>query len=315
MNTNAIYVGVDVSKEWLDVASSDGQYYRVANDESGHAELVRRCEAQVPQLVLMEATGGLERALAAALSAAGVALRIINARHIRHFAKATGLLAKTDKLDAQALVRFAQAIKPEARALTSEPIQALQALIMRRRQILEMLVMEQNRLRLAHRGVRKEIEGSIRFLEKRLKGVDDDIDGQLRESGAWREKVELLESVPGVGRVISMSLISSLPELGSLNRRQICALTGVAPFNHDSGRFRGQRRIRGGRALPRSALYMAALVGIRHNGRIQALYRRLKAAGKPSKVALVACMRKLLVILNTMLKTGQRWDNQRLATA
>jgi transposase len=314
MDTNAIYVGVDVSKEWLDVASSDGQSYRVSNDERGHGELVRRCEAQVPQLVLMEATGGLERALAAALSAAGVALRIINARHVRHFAKATGLLAKTDKLDAQTLVRFAQAIKPEARALTSEPIQALQALIVRRRQILEMLLMEQNRLRLAHRGVRKEIEGSIRFLEKRLKGVDDDIDGQLRESGAWREKVELLESVPGVGRVISMSLLSSLPELGNLNRRQICALTGVAPFNHDSGRFRGQRRIRGGRALPRSALYMAALVGIRHNGRIQALYRRLKAAGKPSKVALVACMRKLLVILNTMLKTGQRWDNQRLAT-
>jgi transposase len=287
----------------------------VGNDAAGHAELVKRCEAAPPELVLMEATGGLERAVAVQLSAAGVKLRIINARLVRAFAKATGLLAKTDKLDAQTLVRFAQTIKPEPREILPEQLQGLQALIVRRRQLLEMLMMEQNRLRLAHVGVRKELQGSIRFIEKRLKGVDDDIDGQLRECGVWREKIELLESVPGVGRVISMSLLASLPELGSLNRRQISALTGVAPYNHDSGRYRGQRRIRGGRAIPRSALYMAALVGMRHNTRLKALYQRLKAAGKPSKVALVACMRKLLVILNTMMKNRERWDEQRLASA
>ncbi len=312
---NAIYLGVDVSKEYLDVASSDGAYFRVTNDAIGHSELVSRCQAAPPELVLMEATGGLERAVAVQLSAAGVRLRIINARLVRAFAKATGLLAKTDKLDAQTLVRFAQTIKPEPREILPEQLQGLQALIVRRRQLLEMLMMEQNRLRLAHVGVRKELQGSIRFIEKRLKGVDDDIDGQLRECGVWREKIELLESVPGVGRVISMSLLASLPELGSLNRRQISALTGVAPYNHDSGRYRGQRRIRGGRAIPRSALYMAALVGMRHNTRLKALYQRLKAAGKPSKVALVACMRKLLVILNTMMKNRERWDEQRLASA
>jgi transposase len=311
---NAIYLGVDISKEYLDVASSDGTYFRVGNDVAGHAELVKRCEAAPPELVLMEATGGLERAVAVQLSAAGVRLRIINARLVRAFAKATGLLAKTDKLDAQTLVRFAQTLKPEPRAIVPEQLQGLQALVVRRRQLLEMLMMEQNRLRLAHLGVRKELQGSIRFIEKRLKGVDEDIDGQLRECGVWREKIELLESVPGVGRVISMSLLATLPELGSLNRRQISALTGVAPYNHDSGHYRGQRRIRGGRAIPRSALYMAALVGMRHNTRLKALYQRLKAAGKPSKVALVACMRKLLVILNSMLKNGERWDDRRLAS-
>ena len=301
------YVGVDVSKGHLDVALSDGTSVRVCNDEAGHQELVARFSATVPTLVLMEATGGLERALAAELSAAGVPLRIVNARHVRHFAKATGLLAKTDRLDAQALVRFAQTLKPEPRAIASEQTVALQALIVRRRQLVEMLGMERNRLRTAHHGVRKSLQTSIRWLEKRLAEVDEDIDGALRECGVWREKVELLESVPGIARVISVNLLAGLPELGELNRRQISALAGVAPFNRDSGRWQGRRSIYGGRPLVRSALYMAALVGARHNPVIKAFYQRLRRAGKPAKVALTACMRKLLVILNTMLKTGQPW--------
>jgi len=301
------YIGVDVSKEHLDVASSDGTNFRVGNDEAGHQELVTRFGAAPPALVLMEATGGLERALAVQLSAAGVALRIVNARHVRHFAKATGLLAKTDRLDAQALVHFAQTLKPEARAIQPEQTLALQALIVRRRQLVEMLTMERNRLRTAHRGVRKDLQTSIRWLEKRLAGVDEDIDGALRECGVWREKVQLLESVPGIARVISVNLLAGLPELGELNRHQISALAGVAPFNRDSGRWQGRRSIYGGRPLVRSALYMAALVGARHNPVLKAFYQRLRGAGKPAKVALTACMRKLLVILNTMLKTGQPW--------
>lgn len=308
MEMDKPYVGVDVSKEHLDVATSAGESFRVTNDESGHEALVCRFRAEPPTLVLMEATGGLERSLAVQLSAAGVALRIMNARHVRHFAKATGLLAKTDRLDAQALMRFAQTLKPEPRSIEPEQTVALQALIGRRRQLVEMLSMERNRLRTAHRGVRRDLQASIRWLEKRLAAVDDDIDRALRECGVWREKVELLESVPGVGRVISVSLLASLPELGRLNRHQISALAGVAPFNRDSGRWQGRRSIYGGRPVVRSALYMAALVGARHNPVLRAFYQRLRIAGKPAKVALTACMRKLLVILNTMLKTGQPWQ-------
>jgi transposase len=308
-----LYVGVDVSKEQLDVASSDGAVLRVSNDDRGYPVLLKQFEQSPPTLVLMEATGGLERALAVELSAAGIALRIINARHVRHFAKATGLLAKTDRLDAQALVRFAQMLKPEPRPIAPEQTLALQALVLRRRQLVEMLTMERNRLRTAHRGVHKSLQSSIRWLEKRLVEVDEDIDGALRESGVWRERVELLESVPGIARVISVSLLASLPELGQLNRRQISALAGVAPFNRDSGRWQGRRSIYGGRPLVRSALYMAALVGARHNPVLKAFYQRLRGAGKPAKVALTACMRKLLVILNTMIRSGQRWQNTPIA--
>jgi transposase len=310
-----LYVGVDVSKEQLDVASSDGALLRVSNDDRGYPVLLKQFEQSPPTLVLMEATGGLERALAVELSAAGIALRIINARHVRHFAKATGLLAKTDRLDAQALVRFAQMLKPEPRPIAPEQTLALQALVLRRRQLVEMLTMERNRLRTAHRGVRKSLQSSIRWLEKRLAEVDEDIDGALRESGVWRERVELLESVPGIARVISVSLLASLPELGQLNRRQISALAGVAPFNRDSGRWQGRRSIYGGRPLVRSALYMAALVGARHNPALKAFYQRLRGAGKPAKVALTACMRKLLVILNTMLKEGRCWEPRIAAEA
>lgn len=302
------YVGIDVSKAHLDVAFSDGRCLQVGNDEAGFAQLREWFAAQPPTLVVMEATGGLERAVAAELSAAGIALRIVNARHVRHFAKAAGLLAKTDRLDAKALLQFAQALRPEPRALQPEYVLALQALIGRRRQLLEMLTMEKNRLRTAHRKVQPDLRATIHWIEKRLKRTDEDIDGALRECGVWREKVELLESVPGIARVTSVNLLASLPELGSLNRREISALAGVAPFNRDSGRWQGKRSIYGGRAAARSALYMAALVGSRHNPILKRFYQRLRQAGKPAKVALTACMRKLLVIINTMLKERRPWQ-------
>lgn len=303
-----LYVGIDVSKARLDVALSDGRCFQCGNDEVGHAQLVEQFAGAPPKLIVMEATGGLERAVATQLTAAGCALRIVNARLVRHFAKASGLLAKTDQLDAEVLVRFAQVMRLEPRALVSEELSQLQALIARRRQLLEMLGMEKNRLATAHAAVKVNIKRSIQWLEKQLANTESDMDGALKQCGIWREKVELLESVPGIARVTSLNLIASLPELGALNRRQISALVGVAPFNRDSGRMQGKRSTYGGRAVPRSALYMAALVGARHNPVLRTFYQRLRAAGKPGKVALVACMRKLLTILNVMIRERQPWN-------
>lgn len=303
-----IFVGVDVGQERLDVALGEAELASFANDELGHAALCARLQALAPMLVVMEATGGYERGLAAHLSSAGLPVRIVNARQVRDFTRATGRLAKTDRLDARALQQFARLIRPEPRAPQPEAVQALQAQIGRRRQLIEMLTMERNRLRLAHRGVQRDLKTNIQWLEKRLKAVDEDIDRGLRECGVWREKVELLETVPGVGRVTSLAVLMALPELGRLNRREISALAGIAPFNRDSGKWRGRRCIYGGRAPARAALYMAALVGARRNPVLKVFYARLLAAGKPAKVALVACMRKLLVILNTMLRDARAWS-------
>ena len=303
-----IYVGIDVSKDRLDGAVSDGRVLQWTNDQAGHEAICHLFSVERPALIVMEATGGLERALASELSAAGLQIRVVNARLVRHFARASGLLAKTDRLDARVLMAFAQAMKPEPRALASEELHTLQALISRRRQLLEMLIMEKNRLASAHRSVKPSVLRMVRLLEKQLKCTDDDMDQALKQCGVWREKVELLQSVPGIARVISLNLIATLPELGTLNRRQISALAGVAPFNRDSGRLQGKRSIYGGRAVSRSALYMAALVGARHNPVLRRFYQRLRAAGKPGKVALVACMRKLLTILNVMIRDGQPWN-------
>lgn len=301
------YVGIDVSKEWLDVAFSEGPAARFGNEESGHRQLAERLLELQPKLVVMEATGGLERDLAACLAAQGLPVRVINARLVRNFAKASGLLAKTDRIDAQVLVRFGQAMKPEAREPVDEAVRELQALVARRRQLSEMLVMERNRLAQAHKAVRPNVQRTIRWLEKQLESTDEDTDEALKRCGTWREKVELLESVPGIARVIALNLVAHVPEIGRLNRRQIGALVGVVPFNRDSGQMRGRRSIWGGRAVPRAALYMAALVGARHNATLKAFYQRLRAAGKPAKVALVACMRKLLAILNVMVREKTPW--------
>jgi len=303
-----LYVGIDVSKECLDVAFSDGRECQFGNDPQGHGQLRELLLQSPPQLIVMEATGGLERSAAATFAAAGLALRIVNARQVRDFAKASGRRAKTDRLDAQVLVSFAQAMKLEPRELPSEQQQGLQALIARRQQLIEMLVMEKNRLRTAHRDVKRGLKKNIDWLEQQIKHADQDLGSALRECGVWREKVELLESVPGIARVTALRLLASLPELGTLNRREISALAGVAPFNCDSGAWSGKRCIYGGRAFARSALYMSALVGVRYNAVLKVFYQRLRAAGKPPKVALVACMRKLLTIINSMIRHRQPWS-------
>jgi transposase len=310
-----LYVGIDVSKERLDVACSDGREVQFGNDLVGHGQLCELLAPEPPRLIVMEATGGLERSAAAQLAAAGLALRIVNARQVRDFAKASGRLAKTDRLDAWVLVHFAQAMKLEPREVPSEELQGLQALIARRRQLIEMLVMEKNRLRSAHKDVKRGLKQNIEWLEQQLKHTDQDLGSALRECGVWREKVELLESVPGIARVTALKLLASLPELGRLNRREISALAGVAPFNRDSGRWLGKRSIYGGRAIPRGALYMAALVGVRYNAVLKAFYQRLRTAGKPAKVALVACMRKLLTIINSMIRHRQCWSPKLMEVA
>ena len=261
-----------------------------------------------PQLIVLEATGGLEVPAAAELAAAGLAVAVINPRQARDFAKATGQLAKTDRIDAASLARFAQAVRSTPRPLKDPQTQALEALLVRRRQLLEMLVAERQRLARASKPVRKGLKAHIRWLEKQLQDLDTDLTHTIKSSPVWREHDQLLQSAPGVGPVLSYSLLAQLPELGTLNRRQIAALVGVAPYNCDSGTLRGQRHCWGGRAALRAVLYMATLSAIRFNPRIRPFYQRLTDAGKAHKVAMVACMRKLLTMLNAMVKNHTAWQ-------
>jgi transposase len=303
-----IVVGIDVSKARLDVAvGSQGEPWSEPNNPEGIARLVGRLAGLSVGLVVVEATGGQQDSVAGALAAAGVPLAVVNPRQVRDFAKATGKLAKTDALDAQVLARFGEALRPEPRPLPDEETEVLGILLTRRRQLIEMLVMEKNRLAAAKKMLRRDIEAHIQFLNTSLKDIDKDLHAALRASPAWRAKDDLLQAVPGIGPVLSATLLGALPELGRLDRRQIAALVGVAPFNRDSGRQRGQRTISGGRASVRTAFYMATLTATRFNPVIRAFYDRLCKAGKPKKVALVACMRKLLTILNAMLRAGTPW--------
>jgi transposase len=303
------YVGIDLSKDYLDVAvNPTGQQWRMDNTEEGLGPLVEQLQGLSPVLVVLEATGSLQVPVAAALGAAGLPVAVVNPRQVRDFARATGKLAKTDKLDAQVLALFAERVRPVPRLLPDPQTQELNALLARRRQIVAMLVTEQNRLGTALPSVRPGIQEHIAWLEERLAGLHDKMAKLLRESPIWREKEDLLRGVPGVGPVVSLTLLAELPELGTLGRRQIASLVGVAPLNRDSGTLRGKRTVWGGRAKVRAALYMAALVATRFNPVLQAFYQRLLAAGKPKKVALIACMRKLLTILNAMLKHRTRWQ-------
>jgi transposase len=302
-------MGIDVAKAHLDVCVlPGGESWRTSNNEVDIAELTQRLQALEPRGVILEATGGLEQALVVALLDAGVPVHVMNPRQMREFARAMGRLAKTDKIDAAVLAQFGQMVRPEPRELPDESVQTLKALVARRHQILEMLVTEKIRRQLAPKRVRKSIDTNVEWLKKLLKEIDDDLDTTIRSSPVWREKDDLLRSVPGIGRVVSSVLLAGLPELGRAGRRKLAALVGVAPFNRDSGLMRGRRTIWGGRAAVRVALYQAALVASRHNALIKAFYERLLAAGKPKKVALVACMRKLLGILNAMLSSGRRWQ-------
>lgn len=309
MEVVPIFVGIDVSKARLDMAvRPSGIKESISNDEAGIKALVERLGGIEPTLIVMEATGGFERHAARALACAELPVVVINPRQVRDFAKATGQLAKTDSIDAEVLARFGEVVRPALRPLPDAVSQELRALTARRRQITGMIVAERNRISGASKAIRKRIEAHIRWLGAELERADRDLDQAIRQSPIWREKEDLLKSVPSIGPVISRTLLAELPELGSLNRKQIAALVGVAPFNRDSGTLRGRRTIWGGRATVRAALYMAALVASRRNPVIRDFYIRLRAAGKAPKVALTACMRKLLTILNAMLKHKVRWS-------
>ena len=308
MEQEQIYIGIDVAKARLDVAvRPTGQRWTVSHDEASVGELVSQLKGLEPAVVLLEATGGLEHALVAALAAEALPVVVVNPRQVRDFAKATGTLAKTDALDAAVLAHFADAVRPPVRPLRDAETQLLSSLTARRQQVMTMLVSEKNRLGTAISAVRPHIEAHIAWLEEEMDDLDKNLRQTLRQSPVWREKDDLLRTVPGVGEQLSLTLLSYLPELGTLNRRQIAALVGVAPFNRDSGTLRGRRAVWGGRGRIRAALYMAALAASRFNPVIQAFFQRLVAAGKPKKVALTACMRKLLVILNAMLKHRSPW--------
>jgi transposase len=304
----SVFVGIDVSKATLDIVMRpSGGRKSIPNQEAQIAELVKELSILPTALLVVEATGGLERRIVRALAAVELPVIVVNPRQVRDFAKATGRLAKTDKIDAEVLAHFGEAVRPARRTLPAPASEELRALIARRRQITEMLTAT-NRLTHSAKAVRKRIVAHIRWLEAELDRVDSELDQSIQQSPIWREQEDLLKSVPGIGPVISRTLLAELPELGELNRKQIAALVGVAPLNWDSGMMRGRRAIWGGRATVRAALYMAALVASRCNPKIREFHRRLRAGGKASKVALVACMRKLLTILNAMIKHRTRWS-------
>ena len=308
----SMFVGVDVAKAELVISIVPGEErFTVANDERGVHTLGDRLRAIAPTLIVLEATGGYELLTVAALAAAALPVVVVNPRQVRDFAKATGQLAKTDRIDADILARFAAVVRPAVRAIPDADAHELDALLTRRRQLLEMLQAERNRagqvFGKGQRLVKKSLKAHITYLERELRITDTDLGDMIKASPVWRERDELLQSVPGVGPVLSRTLLADLPELGRLSRREIAKLVGVAPLSRDSGTMRGRRFVQGGRASVRAVLYMAALVATKRNAVIRAFYLRLVGAGKPKKLALVACMRKLLTILNVIVRTATPW--------
>ena len=313
MEQKAVYVGIDVAKAWLDVASwPAGESLRVGNDAAGIAQLVERLRASPPRAVVLEASGGLEALVASELHAAGMLVAVVNPRRVREFARALGRLAKTDRLDALVLAQFAQSAHSNGRlqplALPDEAQLELKALVARRRQLIGYLVAETNRRERAPKVVRKSLVQSIRGLKKALAEVEQQLRQVVQSAPAQQAKAKLMTAVPGVGPQLSVTLMAELPELGRLGRREIAALVGVAPHAHESGQFKGRRMIWGGRARVRTMLYMAALSAVRHNPVLRACYQGLLDRGKAKKLALVASMRKLLVILNAMLRDQAAWN-------
>lgn len=304
------FVGIDVAKATLDVAiGSNGEVFQVENSESAIAQLTDRLQQRAPALVVLEATGGYESLVAGALAGHGIPVAVVNPRQVRDFAKATGVLAKTDRLDARVLARFAEAVRPEPRPLPTKEAKELQEFLGRRRQIVDMLTMEKNRLSSATtERAKNSLNKHIAWLEEALRRANDDIDTAVRNSPAWREQEDLLRSVPGIGPVSARTMLAELPELGTLSRKKIAALVGVAPLNRDSGTVNGARVCWGGRASIRQVLYMAATSAVRCNPVIRNTYLALRGRGKKHKVALVACMRKLLTILTAMVRDRRRWS-------
>lgn len=303
------YVGIDVSKGTLDVAvDGEQEHWSFENDQSGINRAISMLKKFSPELVALEATGGYEIPLAAELGVNGLPTAVVNPRQIRDFARAAGMLAKTDILDARIIASFAAKMQPKPRGVPDAEAQELGAIIARRRQVIEMITAEKNRLGSAMKPVKPRIKAHIVWLQKELDGINASLRQKVKDSPIWREKDELLQSVPGVGPNLSITLLAEMPELGTQNQKKAAALVGVAPLNRDSGTLRGKRTIWGGRKTVRSALYMATLAATRHNPVIKDFYQRLCAEGKPKKVALTACMRKLLTILNAMLKNGTTWN-------
>ena len=304
------YVGIDVAKATLDVAlGSDGELVQVENSEAGIARLLEQLGEVAPTLVVLEATGGYESVVAGAIVGRGIPVAVVNPRQVRDFAKATGVLAKTDRIDARVLARFAEAVRPEPRPLPTAEAKELEEYLSRRRQLVDMLTMEKNRQSIAAtERMKKSLKKHIDWLEEALRRANDDIDKAIRNSPAWREQEDLLRSMPGIGPVSARTMLAELPELGQLNRKKIAALVGVAPLNRDSGTLHGSRTCWGGRASVRQVLYMAALSAVRCNPVIRRTYAALRARGKKHKVALVACMRKLLSILTAIVRDQRRWS-------
>lgn len=311
-----MFVGIDVAKAHLDMAlRPTGERWTATNDEPGMAALIVRLQAVEPTLMVLEATGGYHRTVVAALAAVALPLVGVNPRQVRDLAKATGQLAKTDALDARAVAPFAEAVRPTPRPLPDAQTEALRALLARRRQLIAMRTAEQNRLEHATRRLRADIEAHIAWLEQHVAALDDDLDTTLRASPVWRQRETLDRSVPGIGPVCARTLLLDLPELGTLSRQRLAALVGVAPFPRDRGTLRGTRTTWGGRTHVRAALYMSTLVAVRYNPVLKRFYERLRAAGKVAKVALTACMRKLLTILNAMVKHHNPWSMQEVPSA
>jgi transposase len=306
-----VFVGIDVSQDRLDVhVLPSGEAFAVARDGKGLEELIARLGERTPALVAVEATGGYEKIVAAGLAGAGLPLVVVNPAQIRHFAQAVGKRAKTDPIDAAVIARFVQAVRPEPRPVANEEARVLAELVARRRQVIEMLVAERQReKRASNPCVRKSLTRHIKMLEKELPAVDDDIDTLVRNSPVWCEKEDLLASVPGIGKTLARTLLAELPELGTLDRRGVASLAGVAPYTRQSGRWRGRSMIGGGRSAARSALFMAALVASRRNPVLAAFYQRMLAAGKPKMVGLIAVARKMLTILNAILRDQRPWQN------
>lgn len=310
MTDSPVFVGIDVAKAHLDVALRPlGEPWRVTNDATGIASLVARFDPLQPALIVLEATGGYERPLVVALTAAALPVAVVNPRQVRDFAKATGKLAKTDSLDAAVLAHFADAVRPPLRPIPGADTHALAAVLVRRRQLVAMLTAEQNRCHTAPLPIQQRITVHLAWLAAELDDLDKELVRVVQSDPVWREHAALLRSVPGVGPVLATTLLAELPELGTLTRQQVAALVGVAPLNRDSGTRRGSRTVWGGRARVRGALYMAALVATRYNPAIRAFYARLCEAGKPKKLALTACMRKLLTILNAIVAHGTPWQS------
>lgn len=309
MSSPSVFVGIDVSKDTLDVAiQPKDEAFALPNTAKGHLELCKRLIPHHPTLVVLEATGGLELSAVLALDEADLVVAIVNPRHVRDFAKACGQLAKTDRIDAQIIANFAQKIRPEPRPIPSDETRALEALITRRRQLVDMLTVEKNRLTSARHIMKKNLRRHIAFLEKAIGQMDTDLQKAVEDSPIWRVNDDLLQSVPGIGPTCATTLMAQLPELGRLNRKQIAALVGVAPLNRDSGHKTGKRMIWGGRASVRAVLYMSTLVATRHNPVISAFYEHLLEQGKLKQVAMIACMRKLLTLLNAMIRDQSRWQ-------